>query len=122
MKLLFVSSVVLLFAGALYAQELIGDGEWQSLAGDAMRGTWSVDLRRSSSRVDGTINLSGSNVFTGGTVSGTIDGQDVVLGVMAEGVAQATFTGKLTGKSISGEWKCPAVKDEGVWFGTLRTR
>lgn len=102
------------------AVDLGGTGEWQSLAGDAMRGTWSVELRRSGSQVAGTISLSGSNVFRGGTVNGTIDGQAVVLGVMAEGGAQATFSGKLTGDSISGEWECPAVKDNGVWYGTLR--
>ena len=104
------------------AQDLVGQGEWQSLSGEAMRGTWSVELSRSGTDLRGGIKVTGSNLFSGGTVTGTVDGQEVVLGVMADGVKQATFSGKLSGDSISGEWACPAIKDQGVWFGTVRAR
>ena len=41
---------------------------------------------------------------------------------MADGTKQATFSGQLDGKSIKGEWDCEAVKDHGVWYGTLSAR
>jgi hypothetical protein len=66
-----------------------------------------------------TLEMTGSNVFSGGFVTGSIDDSGVTLGVMANGFEQATFSGKLDGESISGEWQCPGVKDEGVWHGTL---
>jgi hypothetical protein len=105
-----------------WGQPLAGKGDWQSLNGEAIRGTWSVDLIREGTDVSGSIALTGSTLFVGGTVSGSIDGHNVVLGVMAEGVKQATFTGKLDGEDIAGEWECPAIKDEGIWTGTLRSQ
>jgi len=105
-----------------FAEGFVGKGEWQSLNGEAIRGTWSVDLARTGGDLLGSITLTGSTLFFGGTVDGTIDGENIVLGVMAEGVKQATFTGKLAGEAISGEWICPAIKDHGVWTGTLRVQ
>jgi hypothetical protein len=113
--------VVLSTAGhTAEGQGFVGKGDWQSLNGEAIRGTWDVDLVQEGADVRGSIALTGSTLFAGGTVTGTIDGQSVVLGVMAEGVKQATFSGKLDGEHIAGEWECPAIKDEGVWTGTLR--
>jgi len=100
-------------------RQLTGKGEWQSLSGDSIKGTWAVTLTRSGQRVEGNLDLTGSNVFSGGAVNGTIDGSNVVLGVMADGANQATFTGKLQDGSVSGEWHSDAVHDSGVWSGTL---
>jgi hypothetical protein len=112
--------MILLTAGTTGAQELVGRGEWQSLSGgDHLKGTWTVRLQRNGTSLDGTMELSGSNVFSGGPVQGNIDGQSIVLGVSSDGVTAATFAGKLTGDSIGGEWECPAVNDKGVWQGTL---
>jgi hypothetical protein len=104
------------------AQGFVGNGDWQSLKGEAIRGTWSVDLARTGTDLDGNIALTGSTLFLGGVVTGTIDAEQIVLGIMAEGVKQAAFRGRLDGDSISGEWECPAIKDEGVWTGTLRVQ
>jgi hypothetical protein len=101
------------------AQQLGGKGQWQSISGDAIRGTWTVTLTRTGSRVQGNLQLTGSNVLTGGVVTGDIDANSVVLGVMADGAREATFSAKLNGTSIAGEWQCDLVKDHGVWFGSL---
>jgi len=101
------------------AQQIVGRGDWQSLGGETIHGTWKVMLQRSGAHVDGTMELTGSNMLSTGSASGTIDGQNVVLGVSWNGVAAASFSGQLTGDSISGEWDCAAVKDQGVWHGTL---
>lgn len=100
-------------------RQLTGKGEWQSLSGDSINGTWAVTLAPRGHRVEGNLDLTGSNVFSGGAVNGTIDGSNVVLGVMADGANQATFSGKLQDGSISGEWQSDAVHDSGVWSGTL---
>jgi hypothetical protein len=101
------------------AQQLMGSGEWQSLSSEGIKGTWIASLTREGKLVDGSLRLTGSNVFTGGTVNGDINASSIMLGVMAEGTRQATFTGKLEGGKISGEWRCDAVKDQGVWWGML---
>ncbi len=100
-------------------QNITAKGEWQSLTGDSIRGTWVATLTRNGGRLEGNLDLTGSNVFSGGAVSGSIDGSNVMLGVMADGANQATFSGKLQGTSISGEWHSDVVRDSGVWSGGL---
>lgn len=113
---------LLALCSAACAQQLAGRGEWESLSGsEVIRGTWSVALQRSNTQVSGTIALTGSNVLTSASVTGTIDGRNIVLGLSADGTTEATFSGQLAGTSISGEWDCPAIKDQGVWHGTLTT-
>jgi hypothetical protein len=101
------------------ADALAGKGEWQSSSGATMRGAWSVTLAQSGTSLEGDITLSGSPFFTGGEVTGTLDGDEVMLGVLTDGQYQATFGGKLVEGKISGEWDFPAIGDRGVWSGTL---
>jgi len=110
---------LLALCSAARAQQLAGRGEWESLSGDAIRGTWSVALQRSDTHVNGTMALTGSNVLKTASVSGTIEGQNIVLGLSSDGISEATFSGQLSGTSISGEWDCPTIEDQGVWQGTL---
>lgn len=102
------------------AQSLVGNGEWQSHAGAAMKGTWEADLTRSGDDLSGTFTIKGSPLFGGGVAGGTINGDDVVLGFIVAGENQATFNGTLSGESISGEWELPAINDRGEWHGTLK--
>jgi len=116
-----VAALALLLAAALPlgAQEIRAAGEWQSTTSDMIKGKWSVTLVRDGGQVSGSLQLTGSNMFGSGDVSGTIDRSNVMLGVVADGVAGTTFSGKLSGGSVSGEWESPAAKDHGVWYGTL---
>ena len=111
--------VVALSAAVCTAQELTGSGEWQSLSSELIGGTWTAQLTRKGSRIAGTLNLTGSNVFSGGDVAGEIDASSIVLGVMSSNARQATFSAKVNGDLISGEWQCDAVGDHGAWYGTL---
>jgi len=104
------------------AQALTGSGEWQSLSGEAIRGAWSATLTRQGDVVEGSFELTGSNVLLRGTVSGSIAGAAVMLGVARDGVKEAIFSGKLDGDSISGEWEYPGLGDHGVGYGTLSTQ
>ena len=116
-----VAACVLGLQAPAGAQQLTGRGKWQSLAGgELISGTWSVSLKQSAGNITGTMQLTGSNLLKTSTVSGTIDGNNVVLGVGAsDSEASASFNGQLIGSSISGEWDCPAAKDHGVWEGSL---
>ncbi len=102
------------------AQELTGKGEWHSVSSDLLGGTWTAALTRSGGGVIGTLTLSGSNMFSGGQVSGSIDASSIVFGVVAEGAQATTFSAKLDGDSIKGEWECGDVNDHGVWYGSLK--
>ncbi len=85
-----------------------------------MRGTWTATLERSRGELRGSITLTGSPLFAGGGVTGTIEGEDVVLGVLTEGDHQAKFKGSLTDNKIAGEWECQTIGDQGIWSGTLQ--
>jgi hypothetical protein len=116
------SSVVLVLIGlcsVASAADLKGEGEWQSLSGDSIKGSWTIFLEHSGGIVKGRLELKGSNAFNGGEVSGTMDEDGIVLGLMAEASKHATFQGKLDGISVSGEWQSEAVQDHGVWSGSL---
>lgn len=103
----------------IWAQELSGSGSWQSVKAEAVKGKWTATLTQSKDQLRGTLTLEGSNVFTGGPVQGTLADGQIVLGVLQEGAKVATFAGKYDGDSISGEWTCAAIADEGVWEGEL---
>jgi hypothetical protein len=121
------AGVVVVLAASVAAwpargQDLAGTGEWQSRSGEGIHGTWTVALTRSHDDLAGTIELTGSTLFSGGTVSGAIDGENVMFGVLAEGTEQVKFSGQLAGETITGEWECPAINDRGTWKGTMRGR
>lgn len=112
--------VSLVATSPVYGEIVSGNGEWQSQSGAAMRGTWTVTLERSGSDLKGTIALTGSLLFSGGAVTGTLDGDQLMLGTVADGENQVTFSGTMNDEKITGEWHSPAVNDSGTWSGTLR--
>jgi hypothetical protein len=128
-SILTVVTRTLVVAGLLFslrcavatAQQLSGSGEWESLTSGSMRGTWTASLVRAGNKVQGTVSLTGSNVISLASVTGSIDGSSVMLGVAADGARQATFSGKLQGGSIKGEWELDSdvLTDHGVWYGKL---
>jgi hypothetical protein len=97
-----------------------GNGEWESRSSTAIRGTWTVALERSGSDVKGTVTLTGSPLFSGAEVSGTIEGDQVMFGTVVDRENQLTFSGTLTEERITGEWQCDTIGDGGPWSGTLR--
>ena len=101
------------------AESLTGAGEWQSLRGDAIKGTWSATLTRDGEALSGTFDLKGSNVLDGGAVTGSMDSSRVVLGLAEDSPSRITFTGKVEGDAVSGEWEYPFLGDHGVWYGSL---
>jgi hypothetical protein len=119
----FVAVIVIVVLGSLgsagHAQQITGKGEWHSLSGEAIKGTWTVNLMRSGSHLQGSLDLTGSNVFAGGDVSGNLDAASIMLGVAVGDTQHATFSGKLDGDTVSGEWTSDTLKDSGVWFGSL---
>jgi hypothetical protein len=116
----FVSAVtVFALSSAAAAQQLTGTGTWQSLSSAIIKGGWTASLVRTGNHVEGTLALTGSNLLSGGAVSGDIDSSSIMLGVVSKDVRQATFSGQLVGNTVKGEWNCPAVNDHGIWSGTL---
>lgn len=112
-------AAVLFSCGAAFGQEVKGSGEWRSVKTKAIRGTWTLSATRSGTALNGVLELTGSNVFTGGEVAGSIDGSDIVLGVLRKDQKLASFTGAIDGEAVSGEWECDLVDDAGVWYGDL---
>jgi hypothetical protein len=65
------------------------------------------------------MDITGSTLFAGGEVAGTIDGRQVTFGVVAGPGVEVSFAGKIADGKIAGEWDCETVKDEGVWSGSV---
>ncbi len=103
-------------AAVASGQQLAGKGEWRSLSGDTIGGTWTASLTRTGNRVQGTLILGGSNVLSGGDVVGGIDTCSIMLGVVAAGARQAAFSGKLDGDSIKGEWSGNVLSTPAPWL------
>lgn len=118
--LAIVSASLVLMGTRATADLVAGNGEWQSNSGVAMRGTWTVALERSGSDLTGTISMTGSLLFSGAKITGTLDGDEIMLGAVTDGDYQVTFSGRLTEGKITGEWQCDALGDSGSWSGTLR--
>ena len=119
--ILLLGCLILLAVSTEARGELVtGNGEWESRSSAAIRGTWTVALEQSGSDVKGTVTLTGSPLFSGAEVRGTIDGDRVMFGTLVEHENQLTFSGTLTEEQVIGEWQCEAIGDAGSWSGTLR--
>ncbi len=116
-----VTAVILvgLAVASAHAEQLVGKGEWKSLSGDVIGGSWAATIVQNAGGVNGSLTLTGSNVFAGGDVTGTVDAASIVLGLLNEQGKQATFSAKIDGTSIKGEWNSDLLNDHGVWYGTL---
>jgi hypothetical protein len=111
--------LLVVFAAVGGAQELRGQGQWQSLSGDEIKGKWQTMLVRHGDAVAGTISLTGSSAFKQAAVSGSITPQSIVLGTVQQDEKAASFSATLDGNKINGEWESTVVGDHGVWSGTL---
>ncbi len=118
-KILLLVVIAASIAGVAAADELFGKGDWQSLSGESIRGTWSTKLTRKGDGLTGTFSLQGSNTFRGGQVEGTFNGSQIVLGVVTEAGKVASFSGKVEDGAVKGEWESSAVNDSGVWTGSF---
>lgn len=118
--LILATLTTVLWMSAAHAGEWRGDGEWQSMSGDAIKGRWQATLYQSGDEVSGTITLTGSPLFKdAATVSGTLSGGALILGVVQDGQKVASFGGELNDGRVSGEWESATAVDNGVWVGGL---
>lgn len=111
--------LALMAAKPVSAGELSFTGEWQSLSAENIKGTWSAQVTQNATSIEGTMTLTGSNVFKSGTVKGTLETTNIAFGVLTEAGMQASFNGKVDGAGLSGEWESSAVGDHGVWYGSM---
>lgn len=108
-------------ATSVRADLVTGSGEWESRSSVAIRGTWTVTLERTGEAVKGTIALTGSPLFSGSEVKGTLEEDQLMFGTVVEGPNEVQFSGTLTDGRINGEWHCEAIGDSGSWSGGLRS-
>lgn len=96
-------------------------GTWQSARGPS--GSVTASLTHTGSSLTGTASLTGSPCFTSGTVSGTVAGGSVTIGVAFPGSHQVNFTGTAdsTGGSMNGQYAVTGGAcsgDAGTWSMT----
>jgi hypothetical protein len=77
-------------------------GTWSGHYGGAYSGTFRLHWRQSGSRLTGSITLSNPGGKYG--ITGSVHGKAITFGAVGVG---ATYTGKVSGKSMSGSYKTP---------------
>ena len=83
-------------------------GTWSGKYSGAYSGTFRLHWTQSGSRLSGTIKL--SNPSGRYPISGSVHGRAIKFGAVGAG---ATYTGKVSGKSMSGNYESP--KGGGTW-------
>jgi hypothetical protein len=83
-------------------------GTWSGHYSGAVSGTFKLHWTQSNSKLSGTIKLSRPSGTYG--ISGSVRGKAIKFGAVGVG---ATYTGKVSGKSMSGTWKSPS--GGGTW-------
>lgn len=95
------------------------DEQW----GDAAGG-FTLMVVQHGSTFDGTINVTGPTCIRQGTVSGTLTGSAISMGVVAATVRDVNYTGTLSGDGMSGTWTAIACNVEteisGSWSAQRR--
>jgi hypothetical protein len=77
-------------------------GTWAGKYSGAYHGTFTLHWTQSGSRLSGTIKL--SNPSSAPRVTGTVRGRTIRFGTVSGGI---TYTGSVSGKSMSGSYKTP---------------
>jgi hypothetical protein len=83
-------------------------GKWSGHYSGAFSGTFTLHWRLSGSKLHGTIKLSSPSGTYG--IDGSVRGRSIKFGAVGAG---ATYTGSVSGKSMSGTWKSP--QGGGTW-------
>lgn len=83
-------------------------GTWTGQYGGAFSGTFTIQWTQSGSKLDGTIAL--SNPKGTYSINGTVNGSALSFGAVGVG---ATYTGSVSGKSMSGTYSSP--RGGGSW-------
>ena len=94
-------------------------GTWQSGRAKSVKGTFHVTFNQTGEAFTGSIQVSGSECVSNGTVSGTLTGNAISFGaVQAE--ETIAFDGTVDGNSMSGTYTSgPACgNDHGTWTAT----
>jgi hypothetical protein len=77
-------------------------GNWSGRYGGAFSGTFALHWTQSGSRLHGSITLSNPRGKYG--ISGSVHGKAIKFGAVGAG---ATYTGSVSGKSMSGSYRSP---------------
>lgn len=83
-------------------------GTWSGHYSGAFSGTFTLHWKQSGSRLSGSIALSNPRGKYG--IGGSVHGSAITFGAVGAG---ATYTGSVSGKSMSGSYKTP--KGPGTW-------
>lgn len=88
-------------------------GTWQDAAGAS--GTFTMQFAQTGNQISGPITIEGSTCVSQGTISGTIDGDQITFGAVKAGNS-VDYTGTISGDTMSGTWASPACGgDSGTW-------
>lgn len=92
-------------------------GTWSSTAAPPQGGTFQAKVTQTGQNLAGTVTVTGSPLISSGTVSGTVQGNQISFGILTGGITAITFTGSFSGNTASGTYAA-ANGDVGTWQAT----
>jgi hypothetical protein len=77
-------------------------------------GTFTIDFEQDGSALSGTISIEGTPCLTGGSISGTVVGNEIEFGAV-EGEVEVDYRGSVAGDTMGGTWSTDCGDAEGEW-------
>lgn len=94
------------------------DGTWTSTSDPGVDGTFHIDFTRSGAVLNGSISITDTPCITTGTITGTLDGDNIEFGAV-QGTQNIAYTGTISGSSMSGTYAAPQCGNgTGDWEAT----
>ena len=90
-------------------------GDWVN-PGYGSSGTFTLDVRRSTSSMTGSLQVLGAECIQSGDLQAVVDGDQVSFGLIRGGIDQITFQGVIEGRRVVGVWS--VTEACGGWTGS----
>lgn len=94
------------------------NGVWESTKFPPASGVFQIVLTQSGDQISGSILVASTTCVPHGTISGSLNGNTINFGTV-EGAHTVTYTGAISGVSMSGTYKAPDCGgDAGKWHAS----
>jgi hypothetical protein len=94
------------------------NGVWESTKFPPASGVFQIVWTQSGDQISGTIQVASSTCVPNGTISGSLSGKTITFGTV-QGAHTVTYTGAVSGVSMSGTYKAPDCGDDaGNWHAS----
>jgi hypothetical protein len=78
------------------------------------QGTFTIEFQQDGDALSGTISIEGTPCLTGGSITGTLVGDEIEFGAV-EGQVEVEYRGTVDGDRMAGTWSTDCGDADGDW-------